>query len=199
MSVQAIVIDIYWFIGERSTFTSSCQPLHSRTRSRMNLDLWPQNNNITPPPPIHAPTLAIHPLKINQVLHCFKLVTRFIPEGEGWVVCMVKLPLLFRDCRILGTGHYLWPGGGEEKWGDYEDILMCREWVSKKNWEARSGHQNISFPKISPLAWRLLYFLIICIVFSKSGCRKMFWLHAEWALKTFLAKCKFRPPSPGHK
>ncbi len=37
---------------------------------------------------------------------------------------------------------WLWPGA-EEKWGgEYRNILMCREWASKKNWHSKQnlGH-----------------------------------------------------------
>ncbi len=45
MSHLYIILQV--FIRELPLWTTCCQPLHSRTRSRMYLDLWHQYNNIT--------------------------------------------------------------------------------------------------------------------------------------------------------
>ncbi len=49
----------------------------------------------------------------------------------------------------LGTGHYLWPGGERsQKWGSVENILIFKEYASKKNQESLSVRLKNSPPKI---------------------------------------------------
>ena len=40
---------------------------------------------------------------------------------------------------IIGTGHYLWPGGSGSKVGGIEIFLRYREWASKINNSAACG------------------------------------------------------------
>ncbi len=144
--------------------------------------------------------------------------------------CLVKCnswALYIKGLVIIYGGG----GGPRKKWGvgGSVNILMCREWASKKNWVAQSGRLNISFQKKNIaagaasficlhypfiLSWnqhnlQICSYRIMSIVLSKSGrrkiialCRvgrKMFCLQAEWALTNFLVNVNFLRPPPSHK
>ena len=74
--------------------------------------------------------LNVNGLDIVEFSLCF-----YRPENWTSAICLAKLR---KNCRIIGTGHYLWPGGAEDFRGDHLISGRTKGGISR-TWEPKRG------------------------------------------------------------